>query len=282
MDISADGSMIVVAGSGSITTYDAKTLKKRNQITLSSNERPTRVLFTNEPEHIMALIGNQLCFYDMTKLKEPYKTISIDSGEARIAISDDGKYAAVAMGNNVVDVIDLENNTMFRRFSSNPGGSSIDFSPNGGQYVAAGTKDGPSMWEVITKKFLKIEAPSKIQIISLSFSHNGKLLAGGTKDQLFIWDVETRKLLDGNSKEWDFGKINVLEFFPGDELIALGTEDGVIHIIDVNTLAEKKFLSPPPISKTPMPITSIVLSPSGGFLVSGSTNAAMLRVWAAP
>jgi hypothetical protein len=109
----------------------------------------------------------------------------------------------------------------------------------------------------------------------LTFSADGKLLAEASpnEESVKLWDVATGKDLDRFPAKLKAAEV---AFAPDGKTLAVATEDGFVHLIDVARGEEVRQLSPPKRHRTPF---ALAFSPDGRLLAVGFWPDNIIAVW---
>src|SRR6185503_5731677 len=111
----------------------------------------------------------------------------------------------------------------------------VAFDP-GGNTLASSSLDGTiSLWDVQSRKSLRTLAESTAGPMSaVAFSPDGKMVAGGAYGMTSIWDLSEGRVLGkiGGQPE---KAVRTVAFSPDGRLLAIGSNDGSVRLIDVNT-----------------------------------------------
>jgi WD40 repeat protein len=148
--------------------------------------------------------------------------------------------------------------------------TSLVFSPNGDLLATTGTVNLPPnrdgavrIWDVKSGNQLAVfKTPG---ISQLSFSPDGSLLAGaggGDPLQVTIWDVANR-----SEKRTLKGIFKCVSFNPGGNLLASGSRDDQLHLVNAAAVEEPRILS-----GHAGWVDATVFSPQGGTLASGGED----------
>ncbi|HET7219714.1 MAG TPA: hypothetical protein VFJ02_16775, partial [Vicinamibacterales bacterium] len=198
------------------------------------------------------------------------------SGQAEnttvVTYAPDGRYAAVAGWNGIVEIWDVSARRVATRISS-PDPQNLNdlaFSPDGRWLAAAG---GTSIlvWDAATGKYLFRLEGHEGRVQSVSFSPDGRLLASGSADRTIrLWTVADRRerarLLGHTS--W----VNAAKFSAdGTRLVSAGA-DSTARIWDVRTG------SPIGVLEHAAAVDDVAFTPDGTRIVTAGWEAA-ISVW---
>lgn len=126
-------------------------------------------------------------------------------------------------------------------------------------------------WDPATGKSVKSVGPQKSPAHAIALAADGKTLALGCADGLVvIADAETGKEIR-HVKVSD--AVNSLAFSPDGTILAIATQNEELPLVDAATARQTKVLK-----GHSRPICSVVFSPDGAKLVSGSMDMTV-RVW---
>jgi WD40 repeat protein len=96
-----------------------------------------------------------------------------------------------------------------------PGVTALGFSPDGRRLVTGDGKGVVRLWDLTTRRVVRIFSGHKAAITSVSFSPNGTLLLTASVDhEARIWDVRARLRLPKHVIRWHFGPLGGAMFSP--------------------------------------------------------------------
>ncbi len=187
-----------------------------------------------------------------------------------VAMSPDGKTAAVACQDKSVYLIDLRTRGVRILRGHKDQVFSVAFSPNG-RLLASGTWSGDVMVRDLVAGTLRPLRGHTNAVYFLSFSPDSRLLATGSKDHTIrVWNM-TRggdpRVLRGHSKG-----VNGVVFCPSGRCLASGSADKTVRVWDLAT-GKARILKGHDGS-----VTGLAASPDGKLLASASYDRTV-RVW---
>lgn len=267
-----NGKWIVDAGSGAISFIEPDKMPKVDHKISLDGELPTSIAISSANDNLYVLIKNKIRVYDIATQKL-ITSYTVSGGVHSIALSPNGKYLALGILDNKVQLIDPSTGTVSRNLRSSYGGWSVVFSPDSA-IVVGGNTQGALMWEAETGTWLTMSGGQNNLIKSLAFSKDGKKLAGGSKGTIFIWDVATGNTIQQLNGE--FGNVNSVDFSPDGAILAAATDSDIIVLWDVEKGTQLKTLT-----EHTSPVFGAYFSPDGVYIASGA-NEGVIRLWGIP
>jgi WD40 repeat protein len=155
--------------------------------------------------------------------------------------------------------------------------NSVTFSPDGG-LIASGSKDG-TVWIWNARSLEKVIhlAAHEDRVTSVAFFPNGTRIASSSFDcTVRMWDARTYESLPGLQCS---GPVFAIAISSDSTRLALGEytsgTEGILHLLDVTTLAEQAQINIAPGFYVPW---AIAFSPGGELIASGTTSGAV-QLW---
>lgn len=227
IEIRSEDKFLYVDASGIVNEVDVSNEKKTTSFPFnrlrfshaSSTKDGKKILGCTEKQAYIwnALSGNQI--WSDTLLRDQKTVSNISDCE----ITGSGKYAAVAMGNGELVVIDVEKKQKTRQFAHRGMITQIAFTPNE-QFLVTNSQDNTlKVWQLPeVKQVLNVERFSDY-FQSFDISPDGKYVMGvGMDGNIQIWDLE-EKIMKVNLDQ-PFGKLESAFFV--DEALRIFTIDG--------------------------------------------------------
>ncbi len=157
-----------------------------------------------------------------------------------IAISNDGEIIVSGGLDHTARVYNSQTGQEICSFSDESIVQSVAISPNK-QLLATGTEAGIArLYNLATNQQIFCLGEHMTAVLQLAFSPNGNFIVGATGKSIYVWDVQTGVSL----VHFDSNKARVMQlrFLSDSKHIISGSEDGMIHIYDVEDKKEvKKF-----------------------------------------
>lgn len=163
--------------------------------------------------------------------------IPTGQGENRnVKLSPDGKFVAVAKEDGRVRVTEVSSLTVQHQFRPNPGIEVVAWSPDG-TAVATGSYSGSiRVWSLEDGELKFESATGMAQIGDMEFLDNRVLSAVGVSGQLLLVDIEAgQEMRHLTTHVLSQG---VLDVSPGGRTLGVGSGDGSIKLLGVDTLVK--------------------------------------------
>ena len=154
--------------------------------------------------------------------------------------------------------------------------NSVAFNPNGSMLTSGGSDKTIRLWDVITGAPKTTLTGHTGYVMCVAFSPDGQVIAsgGGAQDATIrLWDSTTgslRKTLTGHTET-----VWCVSFSPDGRILVSGSSDWTIRFWDVTTGTHLKTLTGQHFSK----VSSVIFSPNGHTLASGSSGGRNIYFW---
>ncbi len=142
-----------------------------------------------------------------------------------IAVSPDQRHLASVSDDKTVRIWDFESGKMLYTLKSHSRPIyAVSFSPDGKMLASGGEDKLIRLWNVKTGTSIGYLEGHEKKVHSLAFSYDGQMLTSASEDNTIrLWDVikrrEKRSIVETASR---FGKLNVVSFSTGLDIIAMG------------------------------------------------------------
>jgi WD40 repeat protein/beta-lactamase regulating signal transducer with metallopeptidase domain len=292
--VSADGTTVAVRDGKKINVIDVEKKEIRHQLDEVNLAGVEATALSDDGELLLVGSPGQIRLWNLATGEAP-RSIAIAGRDTRskpsieaIAFSPDGSRAAIGNHQTGVSLVDLLRGKVVREFSIEGPESwrSLDvvFSPDG-QIVAAPIEmyygGGVAIWDVKSGALLKRLESGTCGIKHLAFSHDGQLLAGTSFEPILcVWNVASGERF-GRSLQGHTDAPSLLRFLPGDERLATASDDGTVHLWDINSSKLQRVIAHEPDAKgyTRM-IRGMAVSNDGRYIASSCLDDTV-RVWEA-
>lgn len=248
---------------------------KQQVLTLDGSGRAVwSVVFAPDQKALgAAFIDGTVRVWDLTSGKQKFEKHS-KLEQLGIAFSQDNKYFAVGMDQNVTEIFDAETGEPLRSFSFPKGALGlIFFSPDGSKLFAT-TNDGSLYSRNIRDGQLVNFAESHSnEVASFSFSPDGKKVATGSLDRtLKLWDVSTGKHL--RTIRGHGGWVTSVHWSPDGRYLLSGDTDGLIKMWDMQAIEMPIWPDEKPTS-----VVATTFTPQNELLAIGLGANRNLKLW---
>ena len=223
-------------------------------------------------------------FWEVANPSQPVLTLPTQQSSLRATeFSPDGKWLAVGGGNDTVRLWDMSTfpeNTPTSTITLEHDGDVTDiaFSPTG-NWMASVSRDGYlRLWDTQTWQLYKQSQPLQDPSLSVAFSPDGQWLAATTvgeeEGHTFIYPINdlnsfTPIIYTLKDAAWS------LAFSSDSQYLAIGDEDGQIHVLSMQALENP---SPIILKSHALTITDLAFSPDGKWLADSSWDQT-IRLW---
>ena len=198
-----------------------------------------------------------------------------------VAISPDNKQLALGIWNTAtrkpqVEVLNLSTGaTIYSLQGSSESNLTVNFSPHG-KILASGNEDSTiQLWDMATGNLLHT-LNHGAAVRAIAFSRDSKSLISESYTQTVkVWNVQTGELLSTPIADSGIVFVNAVAVRPQGDLFAsaLGGENGVFNIFDINT---GKVISP--VTGYSGVVSAVAFTPNGQTLVSGNSDGS-ISIW---
>lgn len=198
---------------------------------------------------------------------------TFDSPINRIALSPDGKLAAVALSNRTMEIRRTADGAILGIMASYAhfGGSDMAFSPDSRRVVAALDEFSPAVWDIETQRVVSKFTSHLGPVYCVAFSPDGRRVVSGSWDNTArVWDPETGAEVLALTAHTD--TINDVAYSPDGRYVGTVSEDGAAILWDIATgTPYRKF-------ELEGSGHSVAFSHDGRLLAAGIGESAM-RIW---
>lgn len=219
----------------------------------------TALAVSNDFSSIFAGCGNgDVAVYSYPGLKEKnrFKTGSqIDS----IALTKDGKHAALGGISGAVTIADLEKNTVSTLIKKGLGIKCIRFSPDGSQLLSCGTDSIIKIVNLTSGEAVEIKGHSGI-VNDAVFVDEKTILSASADSTVRIWDKDAGSEISLYQTDEEVKKLAVIN---GSGIILAGTENGSVIVL---SKVDLRFIRK--LSYHGSPVTSIDVSSDGSLFLT--------------
>ncbi len=284
-----DGTRLVVStgekpGDDSITVWDARTLAAigppiepkgfAGAYSGSFWVPPGFALTPDARSVITASNANELVWWDL-RTRRPTRRVRIGTGHHALALSPDGRTAAVGVdrGIQLVDTRSGIVRTAAGTLSATP--SWLLFSPDGGTVVSTGLGETVALWDVRSAALRETLRGHSASVQQPVFGADGRTLYTVSHDGTAIaWDMSGKR---GLARPFTFTHdrayhasfdLHPGRFSPDGRLVALGLKERGIALRDANTLRP----AGPPLTRTGGEVKALAFTRDGKRLAAVTTN----------
>lgn len=193
---------------------------------------------TNDNSQLFSgCINGDIIVTDLEKLRQ-VKTIPVRTDILDISFSKDGKKAAFAGSNGILFSYDMENDELSTLLESTYSFLCASFSPDGKMVVTSKGDDTLSLVDLETRKEKQMTGHAS-SVNDAIFLSNDSIVSCGSDKTLRLWSkwgTERQKISIGS-------EVRTLALSPDGKTLLAGTENGVIHILETETLREIKKMT---------------------------------------
>ncbi len=272
-------------GAGAITLANASQITQTREIT---GVVLGPVAYSPNGKSLAIGISNWIDLRDAETLAEvePPRRLVGHTGQVFVlSWSPDSKLlASGAMDDTVIRLWNASDGTLVRQLEGHTDWiRSVMFSPDGTLLVSSSVDKTVRIWDVATGKLLHTLTGHTDFISSAVFAPDGKTLASSSNDgTVRLWEVATGQPHSGFSFESKVDpssgqhiRVTGLAFSPDGKILAAGSFDGTIAILDAATGVQQRSLT----GHTAIVVSRAVqFSPDGKTLATGSFDGTV-RLW---
>eukprot|EP00928_Gymnodinium_smaydae_P033860 TRINITY_DN24136_c0_g2_i2.p1 TRINITY_DN24136_c0_g2~~TRINITY_DN24136_c0_g2_i2.p1 ORF type:complete len:678 (-),score=136.07 TRINITY_DN24136_c0_g2_i2:124-2157(-) len=194
-----------------------------------------------------------------------------------VAVSPDGRRAALALQDNTVHIWELESPVLvFVLRGHRSWVNHVAYAPNGMRVASASADKTVKLWNARNGECEATLSGHILAVVAVAFSPDSRRLVSGSWDKaIYVWDV-TRGNLGGQpiltlSGHTDW--VHTVAWSPGGATIASASSDNSVRVWNASTGAMEQVLV-----GHLQTVTSVSFARSGLFLASGSLDGTV-RVW---
>lgn len=194
-----------------------------------------------------------------------------------VALSDDGRFAAVGLQDYSVQLWDMVAQALLRVLRGHKNVvNHVAYSPDGGCVASASADKLIKLWNTTKGHCTATLVGHALCVSSVAFSDDGSRLASGSWDRMVcIWEVPQQvgegraiRTLRGHS-DW----VHSVAWAPDGLRVASGSSDSSVRVWSVATGLVERVLT-----GHVQTVSSVSFSSTGGLLASGSLDGSV-RVW---
>ena len=274
---SPDNKILAVASATGVWFYDGNTGEELNLFT-NHSKSITSIAFSPDGTTLASGTTGDVYLWDVTTGEH----ITIQSAHvdeiSSIVYNPNGNIIATC-GNwddETIKLWDATTGELINTLSGHQSNiNSITFSPDGETLISGGYGRGPRIkfWDVATGELMDSIINPYTNVISMyiAISPDGRKIANGTgrwKPDVYLWDIATgtSETLKGH-----MDGVKSVAFSPDGNLLASGSDDGMICLWDTTTLIHNTTLI-----RHYDTVVSLTFSPDGKTLASGSEDGTII------
>ena len=248
LSFSADGQTLRAGSGSTIRSWDTKTGKALDAITLQSSVASAFGFAPNGKT--LASVGYDkpqvVQLWDLPAGLERTTLIGHTWAVETLAFSQDVDLLATGGREGTIHIWDVETGHRKKTLKGHQiSVKALAFSPDGTTLASASHRD-IRLWDIDTgdphTTLIKHEDSGQADTLVLAFSPDGKMLASAMRGKLSLWNVHTHQLL--SEIVGDSGRVNVLRFSPDNAILLTGHGDGTIEMWRTDTYTLKSTIKP--------------------------------------
>jgi WD40 repeat protein/serine/threonine protein kinase len=262
---SRDGAYLASRSSdGTIIFYETNPFRLLRRVVRNSTDNFPSAF---SPDNRFFVTGSRSGLVEVWPLELAVQSLPQNNWPLSIAISPDGKRAAVGAADWSATLLDLETSLALRRLKGHfQPVVDIALSPDGHRVATASYDHTLKLWDADTGKELKTFRGHNGPVQALVFHPNGRLLYSASSDgSVRLWNCETasqlRRLVQHTNIIWKLA-INT----SGDDLL-IGAADGTAKLIRADTGEEKLAFAGPGDA-----VTSVAFDPRAPFVAIAAAD----------
>jgi len=237
------------------------------------------ISFSPDSKYLISSSDSDSKLWDLSSGHEILKfshSSSVYARDDKTKFSPNSKTVVSADADRTVKLWSVSNGKLLKTFSGHQGAVlSVDFNPNG-KILASSSEDRTvKLWDISSGKELETLRGHRSEVTSVKFSPDGKNLSSISDRTIKLWHVDTLplKTISDHHKEEIVDDNFILRFSPDNKTLA-SMNRGNIKLWDpVNGNLVRTF----PLTHK-LGITSMIFSPSGGTIASGSWDST-IKMW---
>jgi len=274
-------------GDGTIRLWDVGRMEEVERLWAGRERTVTRLAFTKDDARLIS-VAEEVLVWDMSGEQQIGRLLGKHpSGISDVAFSPDGRYIVSCDGaGGPVTIRDARSGELINhpfRGAVN-GARALSFSRDGKLLAVIAdveSDDGPvaQVWDFEKGRLISTpEGPGNKNVGKAALSPDGKLLAIGS-DELTFWDVASGRQRGGAIEvPGTIANTQSLTFNPDGSLLALGTLEGDIFLVDARTFRQVGRVSIASRLKTE-PVEALAFSPDGRLLASNGLERGRAILW---
>jgi len=282
MQFSPNDATLAVATGGTLQVLEVSTAKEVFHVANVAAGRPA---YSPDGNKLFAGRLDTVRVWETARWKEVAQLGGAPDGSiSHLIVSADGKKAAAAGGDHVLQVWDLANGSRLNEYESHRGEVlCVSFSPDGKTVVSGGDDGFLSIWDRNTGQLRRRLAGHKWHVLCAAVSPDGKSVASGDgllhcfgnkeKESIRLWELSSGKLLRAFPAHRN--GVSSLAFSPDGQSLASAGLDAAVGLWDPGTGTRRQRLT---ICDPQAVVSSITFSKDGKALVVGNSDGEV-KLW---